>query len=507
MIKMTNIVVIELDGGSWNVINPLIQQGKLPNMQQLIRNGVSGDLLSDPPLLSPRLWVSIFTGKHSRKHGVEFFGNSSSMVKCKRIWDIFHEKGHTVGVFGSFVTWPPYPVNGFMIPSLFALGPETYPEKYRFLQELTLNERKRGKADSSSSGKRRSSLYYAIKMISHGVSFKTLLETAFHIFNDRIKRSPKDEKHWKHAIMHLKISTEILLHLYKQYHPAFTTFHIHLCDALSHRYWKYYEPDKFQDVDPKLLEKYKDVIPKAYVEADRMIGKIMQLVGDAVTIVISDHGSIAMDSPKMAYRLHVDNFLNRFQLREKVIPANMGLMTFCYFHDSNLMKQMQAIFEKVIFSDTGEKVFDVLKEESLIGLRLSPSLWGREIQGEKPIDLHEFGRCTFSDLFLVQKMETSGTHKREGIVIISGPGIKKGIHIDGASIYDITPTSLALAGFPVAKDMDGKVLEQVMDDEFLRKKPIKYIMSYEESSKQPVEDTEKATYEKMKRQLKYLGYL
>src|SRR4030042_6016664 len=284
MIKMNNIVVIELDGGSWNVINPLIQQGKLPNMQQLIRNGVSGDLLSDPPLLSPRLWVSILTGKHSQKHGVEFFGNSSSMVKCKRIWDIFHEKGHTVGVFGSFVTWPPYPINGFMIPGLFALGPETYPEKYRFLQELTLNERKREKADSSSNGKRRSLLYYASKMLSHGVSFKTFWKGVSDIVIDKIKRNPQDDRYWKRAIFYMKITTEIFLHLCKLYRPVFTTFHIHICDALSHRYWKYYEPDKFPDVNPKLAEKYKDVIPNAYVEADRVIGKIMHLAGNAVTI-------------------------------------------------------------------------------------------------------------------------------------------------------------------------------------------------------------------------------
>ncbi len=116
-------VVIELDGADWKVIRPLLDAGRLPNIARMIAEGSSGDLVSSPPLISPRLWVTIFTGRTSKEHGVEFFGSSTSMVRCKRIWDILGERGATVGVLGTFVTWPPYPVKGFMIPSLFALGP------------------------------------------------------------------------------------------------------------------------------------------------------------------------------------------------------------------------------------------------------------------------------------------------------------------------------------------------------------------------------------------------
>jgi predicted AlkP superfamily phosphohydrolase/phosphomutase len=500
------IVLIELDGASWNVIEPLAKQGKLPNIRKLINSGASGNLLSDPPLISPRLWVSIFTGKHSKKHGVEFFGNSSSMVKCKRIWDIFNEKGLSTGIFGSFVTWPPYPVNGFMIPSLFALGTETYPEEYSFLQELTLNERKKNKAGISPDGRKKSFLYYAGKMKTHGVSFKTLLDAGLLLLNNKLKSAPDDERYWKRATAHLKISTEIFLHLYNRYKPFFATIHIHICDAFAHRYWKYYEPDKFHDVDSGLVNKYRNIIPNAYMEADRMIGKIMQEAKDAVIMIVSDHGSDAMETSRTAYRLHVENFLTRFGLREKIIPANVGLMTFCYSSDAKFMEELQIIFEHVTFSDTGEKVFDVLQEKSLLGLRLSQKFWGKEINENRPVNLGMSGRCLFSELFLPQKMEVSGTHDKEGILIMSGPCIKEGIRLDAATIFDITPTALAIAGFPAARDMDGKVLTKAIRDDCLINNPLQFIDTYEQSAREGAVEND-AGYEQIKGQLKSLGYL
>ncbi len=257
-----------------------------------------------------------------------------------------------------------------------------------------------------------------------------------------------------------------------------------------------------------MVEKYKHVIPDAYEKADQMIGKVINTVQDAVIMVISDHGSAAMESLRTSYRLHVENFLNRFKLREKVIPAHLGPMVLCYFQDKDLMNIALPILKKINFIDTGEKIFDVHQKESLLVLRFSKSFWGKEIDGERIIDLGKFGKCKFYDLFLQEKMEVSGTHIEKGMFIMSGPVIKKGFHITGASIYDITPTALAVAGFPVAGDMDGKVLEPAIEDGFLKDHPITNIESYEkESDKRIKKETEEIKYDQIKERLKDLGYI
>jgi predicted AlkP superfamily phosphohydrolase/phosphomutase/tetratricopeptide (TPR) repeat protein len=49
-------------------------------------------------------------------------------------------------------------------------------------------------------------------------------------------------------------------------------------------------------------------------------------------------------------------------------------------------------------------------------------------------------------------------HRDLGILVISGPGIKKDELIHGANLLDITPTVLSMFDLPMGEDMDGKVL-------------------------------------------------
>ena len=41
-----------------------------------------------------------------------------------------------------------------------------------------------------------------------------------------------------------------------------------------------------------------------------------------------------------------------------------------------------------------------------------------------------------------------------------GPGVKKGVRVEEASILDLAPTILHLFGIPVPRDMDGKILTE-----------------------------------------------
>ena len=68
-------------------------------------------------------------------------------------------------------------------------------------------------------------------------------------------------------------------------------------------------------------------------------------------------------------------------------------------------------------------------------------------------------------------------HSPYGIFVMAGPGVRSGgSQISGASVLDITPTILHYLGFPVGKDMDGKVLMQCFEHPI----PVKYIESWEQ---------------------------
>ena len=56
------VLLIGWDAADWKVINPLMDAGKMPNVQRLVENGCIAQLstLHPPP---PMLWTSIATGK------------------------------------------------------------------------------------------------------------------------------------------------------------------------------------------------------------------------------------------------------------------------------------------------------------------------------------------------------------------------------------------------------------------------------------------------------------
>lgn len=74
-------------------------------------------------------------------------------------------------------------------------------------------------------------------------------------------------------------------------------------------------------------------------------------------------------------------------------------------------------------------------------------------------------------------VRNKGMHQNNGFIIISGPGIRK-TELK-ASVLDITPTVLYLLDLPVAQDMDGAVLNNVFERELLLDKPLQFIDSYD----------------------------
>jgi predicted AlkP superfamily phosphohydrolase/phosphomutase len=105
----------------------------------------------------------------------------------------------------------------------------------------------------------------------------------------------------------------------------------------------------------------------------------------------------------------------------------------------------------------------------------------------------------------------SGKHHIEGIFIAAGGPIRRGASVK-ASLVDITPTVLAILGLPVPDDMEGRVLEEVLDPSFLERYPVRRIESYESLiDRRAIADaaavTEDGSDEGKKEMLRALGYI
>jgi len=63
------LLLVGWDAADWKLIQPLVDEGKLPACRHLLETGVSGNLTTLEPELSPMLWTAIATGKHAYHHG------------------------------------------------------------------------------------------------------------------------------------------------------------------------------------------------------------------------------------------------------------------------------------------------------------------------------------------------------------------------------------------------------------------------------------------------------
>ena len=111
-------------------------------------------------------------------------------------------------------------------------------------------------------------------------------------------------------------------------------------------------------------------------------------------------------------------------------------------------------------------------------------------------------------IFGMPVFEDSGTHRREGILIASGRGIKRGFNIEGATLVDIAPTALYLLNLPIPIDMDGNVLTTMFKEEWIKGHPI-HRKQKESKDFFPETNTEISPeeMEMVKKRLRGLGYL
>lgn len=72
-------------------------------------------------------------------------------------------------------------------------------------------------------------------------------------------------------------------------------------------------------------------------------------------------------------------------------------------------------------------------------------------------------RPNLTDLPPERRMELeSSWHRPQGVLVMSGPGVQRGVEIASPNILDIAPTALALLGLPAGDDFDGRVLSEAI---------------------------------------------
>lgn len=508
-----SLIMFAIDGATWTVIDPLLKENRLPTIAGLCEEGSYGILESFNPTLSPIVWTTIASGKPPNRHGVRNFFDTAKSVRTLRIWDILEQNGMNIGLFSFPVTWPPRETpNGFMFPSHFARGNETYPADLSFLKEIGNLRKERSILLSGHL------LGYTAQGIVHGIRISTLYQSFLIFLDEALGKSDPNERDYLDNMMKLYWYRDVYIHLQKKYNPEFAIFFMNQPDAISHLYWKYYEPEKFPGLDPEKIERYGQIIPRTYEEVDRVMGEILrELPEDVTVVVVSDHGFTSIQEPgsKTSYRIKTQSLIQNLELVSEITGVNISNATVlqCEMVEIDRFDEIVKMIEGVTLMETGEEVFEV-EADSMQNIYVRVSHYNGSREGFH-IDFPT-GITPYSEI--IREKETydySGVHDLDGILIAKGEGIKKNYAFTERSrIMDITPTILAYLGLPVGRDMRGKPLVHLFEMDSL------FTISFIDTHDSPTDTLYEAIFDvkdlpkdlkyippELKKRLRSLGYV
>ena len=488
------VLVIGLDGATFDILRPMMDQGRMPNLAKLIEEGASGVLRSTTPPITPAAWTTFMTGKGPGRHGIfdferynvrtnELTFNSTYTIAERTIWQILGESGLKIGSIAVPMTYPPKPVNGFLITGFETPGTDaefTYPPD---LKEQVLQ--------------RCPDFTFKSKWDRHA-------GRNLEVFKNNVDQVSRSFEQGVQLVQYCgeKYGWDVLMLVYK------------LVDNLQHKAWKYLDPATAHR-DPQRAE----LAAGCFRHLDNCLGELFDYARSrrASIVIISDHGHGSLDGkvqPNLLLRQWGYLGVNRIQqigtrtrtlLRRwlakskgkfadnhglehdlavdwsatRAFVAHAGMCGFLYL---NLKGRQQT---GIVSPDEYEALREQITER-LLGVSVRDPA-GNDIRPfaevHKPEQLYDCDRNEYEwlpDLMLVPQpglavvrkirgggpvmwssfRKLEGTHRMEGVLIAAGEPIRHATNLH-AELQDLAPTLLAALGLKVPGDMEGRVIKEM----------------------------------------------
>lgn len=517
---MKRIFIISLDGATFDVLGPLMEQGCMPNLLRLMERGTSAELESVIPPVTAPAWTSFMTGKMPSKHGIFDFTrfdprdygwklNNSQHIASKTIWQILSEQGKRSIVLGLPFTYPPYPINGIVVSGWDSPSTEatfTYPPEL--------------------GGK-------VLELIPD-------YESTLNLFLWDYMPTNSDEHFGlfvRKLIRGFEQGTELALHFLEGESWDVFMVHFQQTDYIQHKLWNYIEA---ACSDRANREKRVEATRNCYRRFDELIGALLRRVEpiSPTRIILSDHGfgpykgaicpnyflyrwghlSLTVEpedrlkplkdffrksrhaplrkfysalaraknsrrrEPVFEKYKSWTQFANETFPRQK-LPIDWGKSravtivanqtAFIYINlvgrgPSGVVEpgpQYQALvselisrFKQIAHPVTGERLI----AEAARGADIYPEACEGILLPDLvliPADGYGFSTSVSDE---PPTPTTAGLHRRNGILIIEGEDVVSSAAPLRPRILDLAPTILHMLGLPVPADMDGRVLEEIL---------------------------------------------
>ena len=491
------VLIVGLDGATFDVLDPLMAEGRMPRLKGAIASGAAGILQSTIPPITPAAWTTFLTGKHPGSHGIidfEFYDARTNKLalnstRCldhvRNLWQILGDKGLRVGSVNVPMTYPPIPVNGFLVSGFETPGPD---KEFVYPPELKGEILQRWPDPTLRTNWRRKT-FGGTKLFAENVAY---MSRSFH--------QGAEMTIW----LGDRLGWDVLMVVFK------------LVDNLQHKTWKYLDP-RWCDRHPKR----RDIAKRCFSEADAALGRLLDYAQahEAAVVIVSDHGHGSLEGKiqpnlllqRWGYltirgggaqkatrgRYLWDRFRGRNRRfarardiehdlaidfsRTRACVMHAGMAGFLYLNLEG--RQPTGIVTPADYEALRDELGDrflgnecrvrtpqgdpiqlfseVHKPEALYGCSREDQPWlpdliltphdslavVRKIRGRQPVRWLSYRRM-------------EGTHRPNGVFVAQGPGVARTVKVR-CHIVDCAPTILALLGLRVPDDMEGRVVTEI----------------------------------------------
>jgi predicted AlkP superfamily phosphohydrolase/phosphomutase/tetratricopeptide (TPR) repeat protein len=350
------ILLIGWDGADWDVITPLLDAGRLPNLERLVDRGVMGDLIAPAPRLCPLLWTTLLTGRRADAHGVltadepdPSTGGRRPVPAARRqveaIWGILTRAGLRSHAVNWPASHPAEAINGVSVSELYprVVGPvdEPWPLPSGSISPASLEP-----------------ILADLRVHPADLDGRTL--QAF---------VPRASEVDQSADRRLELLATIVADATTVHAAATWLIERQPSDLLAVRYggierasrcFMPYHPPRLTETPERDFDLYRDVVAAVYQFHDLLLGRLIELAGpDTTILLVSDHG-FRSGRLRPSHPTHVDEAWHR----------SAGILVAA----GPALKQDERI--------SGASLFDIIPTVlALLGLPTARNMDGRPLNG------------------------------------------------------------------------------------------------------------------------------
>lgn len=531
--SVKKVFVIGLDGATLNLVKKWTAEDKLPTLARLMSDGVYGHLKTVPNQNSAPAWTSFMTGKNPGKHGIYYFYEkrhnsynirylNGSDCNSETIWTLLSKAGKKVGVLNVPMTYPAGHVNGFMVAGMDAPGKSstafTYPDSLanelsKVVPKYVIEPGITGYVDAnkydlavemamSSIGARTKATLYLMEKYAWDffmVVFREsdVIQHHFWEFMEEGKSEAANVDTSKHSNTILNIYKRLDLELAKivarlpedcyilvlsdhgfaraEGGPPYLNYLLRHSGMLEFKDRGHKHEGTLEVWRRRLIKGASSYIQKH--TSRRTKEDLLRLFPGLRDKVDSEKYFRNIDWSKtkaFGESSRIELWINlKGREPEGTIQPGVEYDRLC----EEIRRKLYQWYDPKTCKRVVKKVFR--KEELYHGnhLDMAPDLLiifedNIKVAGITLMD--EDGKKEYVDVpsDVSDTLTVNGAHRDNGLFIMKGNGIKKGVELQGAEIIDLAPTILYFMEQEIPPDMDGRVLIDALEDGMINRQPV-----------------------------------